>query len=116
MANRLLECNATQCVHWMPGDNCGADHISVVHDRKDANCSTFAQRNLKNALEDRGNVNIIGSLAEPFLEDAANPLVYCEVEDCRYNDGEFCQADSVRISGSGADCDEETECTTYDRE
>jgi len=109
----ITECNVQNCIHWMPGDNCSARSIEVVPSGKDANCSTFEARSLETARKEIDNINLLGTLAEPFVKGGSNPEVLCSVKNCKHNRRGYCTAENIRISGNEASSDSETECNMY---
>lgn len=114
MAQTKTECNVSTCIHWLPGDNCSANSIEVAPSGKDANCSTFEPRSLDAARKEIENINLLGTLAEPFIRGGANPEVLCSVKKCKHNHNSFCQAENIRITGSNAAKDSETECAMFE--
>lgn len=114
MTRTATECNVSTCVHWMPGDNCNARSIEVTPSGKDANCSTFERRSLDAVRKEIDNIDLLGTLAEPFIKGGANPEVLCSVSRCKHNRGGYCEAANIRISGGNAERDSETECNTYE--
>lgn len=113
-----LTCSAVNCVHNMSG-LCSANTIHVKGSDADTSiatdCGTFAQKGIKNAITNLGNMNIVGEIKQLVNRDEIemSPRIKCEAEKCVYNSREICTASNVQIHGPGALNSDGTQCETF---
>ena len=113
-----LGCSATTCVHNL-GGLCSANTIhvqgSTAHTSSGTNCGTFAQKGLKNAITNMGNMNIVGEVKQLFTNNSVemSPGIKCEAESCVFNRERACTADNLQITGPNAESSYGTRCETF---
>jgi hypothetical protein len=101
---------------------CGAGNIDILNQatgqisQSDAQteCKTFNKREgLGSYWESADNVNWSGMTATVVGGDMS-PSVTCTVDNCQYwGNDDVCQADSIEVTGSGADHCRDTTCRTF---
>ncbi|MBU3161801.1 DUF1540 domain-containing protein [Clostridium frigoris] len=113
-----LSCTAINCVNNMSGI-CSAAAINIlgsnVHSSADTQCETFAEKGLKNSINNVLNMNVIGEIKQAFNGDKIqmSPRIECEVKNCVHNEDDVCKAHNIMIYGRGALKSEKTECETF---
>lgn len=113
-----LSCSAINCVHNMSG-LCSANTIHVLGSgaftSSQTMCNTFAEKGLKNAIANIGNMNIVGEIKQVFTKESIemSPAIKCEAINCLYNSNRICSADHVQIQGLDANGSEGTDCETF---
>lgn len=116
--NGALSCNASHCIHNING-LCLASNITVkgfsAQGAADTLCSTFAEKNFKNAFAALSNNNLSGEVKQIFNVNSISmyPKVSCNATRCKYNQNMLCQAEGLVISGSGAISPEGTYCSSF---
>ncbi|WP_298842429.1 DUF1540 domain-containing protein [Clostridium sp.] len=113
-----LSCTATNCVNNMSGI-CSAETINIlgsnVHSCEETQCETFAEKGLKNSINNVFNMNVVGEIKQIFNNDKIqmSPRIGCEVTNCLHNRDEECVAHNIMVHGRGALKSEKTECETF---
>jgi len=113
-----LSCSAVNCVHNM-SSLCAANYIEVSGASASSSvateCSTFAEKGLKNAVTNMVNMNVVGEVKQVFNNSSIemSPKIKCEAETCNYNDNKICSATNVQIHGPSASTTEGTQCETF---
>jgi len=116
-----LSCTATNCVNNMSGI-CSASTIEILgsnaHSREETQCETFAEKGLKNSLNNVLNMNVIGEFKQAFNNETIemSPKIRCEAINCMHNAKHKCIAQNIMVYGKGAICCEKTECETFKEE
>lgn len=114
----ILNCNAMSCVNNISG-LCSANTIVIQGNKAIApsgtECKTFAEKGLRNAVMNLGNMNLTGELRQAFTNRSIemSPNIKCEAENCIYNRERFCNASNVQIYGADATTSENTRCKTF---
>ncbi len=121
-----VSCEVDTCTHWLPGNLCGAASIDILHEEEgkmaqraeQTECKTFysKSRGVTSYLGSMDNVNWTGMASEPFAGgQQTSPAVACVVDSCKYwHEGDLCAAESIHVSGRGANECQDTNCRTYE--
>jgi len=113
-----LSCTATNCVNNLSGI-CSASTIDIMgsnaHSSEETQCETFAEKGLKNSLNNVFNMNVIGEFKQVFNHDTIemSPKIICEVINCMHNSEDRCEARNIMVNGRGALSSAKTECETF---
>ena len=113
-----LSCSVTNCVQNMSG-LCAANFIKIVgvnaHSSNDTECSTFAEKGLKNAVTNMVNMNVIGEIKQVFDNGSIemSPKIKCEAVKCTYNNDGLCSTSNIQIVGRSESMSEGTQCETF---
>lgn len=120
-----VTCVASPCVHWAPGDRCGAAAIDVRDETgtktvkpEETECHTFALREgLSSMVSAADNVNWGGMATEMFKAgQQLRPSITCSVDDCKYwSTGNRCHAEAIEVAGRDASQCPDTSCATFER-
>jgi hypothetical protein len=120
-----VKCVASPCVHWAPGDRCGAAAIDVRDEKgtktikpEETECHTFALREgLSSMVSAADNVNWGGMAVEMFKSgQQLKPGITCSVDDCKYwATGNQCHAEAIEVAGRDASQCPDTSCATFER-
>mgnify|MGYP001607580056 FL=1 len=88
---------------------------SNAHSLEETQCETFAEKGLKNSINNVLNINVIGEFKQVFNKDTIemSPKIRCEAVNCMHNDEEICSAHNIMVNGKGALKSEKTECETF---
>jgi hypothetical protein len=114
-----LSCNAENCVNNVTGAFCTAGVIHIkgnnAHSSQGTICSTFAEKNFKNAVISMTNTNYTGELMQVFSSNdiVVNPGIKCGAEKCVYNENQNCNAPNVLINGEHSVSQLSTQCETF---
>ncbi|MEM5795661.1 MAG: DUF1540 domain-containing protein [Bacillota bacterium] len=120
-----VKCVVNTCTHYMSGDVCAADNIHIWHEqqgrmsqaKKETECKSFHKNeNLLDMVGAMHNVDVGGMATAPFLDgQQLSPGVKCIVSTCAYWDnGDYCVADAIEISGRDARECGDTDCRTFE--
>lgn len=126
MANPRVSCRVDQCTHWMNGNQCMAAKIGVYNNETKSESSTSADTQCKSFHAGKGigdyvgalhNANIGGTVKAAFTDGIQiTPSVECYVSNCKYwYEGNYCNADTIEISGSQAAKTDDTDCETFEK-
>jgi hypothetical protein len=113
-----LSCSATNCVHNQSG-LCSASSINIggsnAHASSSTQCDTFAEKGLKNSLNNVMNMNVTGQFKQIFNSASIEmtPNIRCDAQNCKYNDNKICKAPNVLVNGPGALTSSRTCCETF---
>ena len=116
--NGTLSCTATNCVNNMSGI-CSASTINVsgssAHSSEATQCETFAEKGLKNSLNNVLNMNVVGEFKQVFNNESIemSPSIRCSAVNCMHNEKKLCLADNIMVNGMGALSSGKTQCETF---
>lgn len=124
MSGPVVRCEVDTCTHWLPNNVCGAANIDILYEEEGqlaemsehTECKTFYHKSgLTSYLGSMDNVDWAGMAKEPFMDgQQINPSVTCTVESCEYwKDGDLCDAEEIKVSGTGANECQDTNCKTF---
>ncbi|MGR6836934.1 DUF1540 domain-containing protein [Syntrophomonas erecta] len=132
MATTDTTCKVTTCSFHHPQDKCAAGEILVIHGGNKAICQTFVARDSDTKpvgkvtqttpIEVRIGINAddaravnLGNVGHLYEGDAIDlqPLVSCDVQNCKYNRHKVCFADSMVINGLESFTSGDTNCDMY---
>jgi len=124
MSKPTIECEVNTCTHWISGNQCGAANIDILNKEDNTiaqsdtytECKTFTKKQgLTSLFNSMDNVNWSGVISSIFTEDQQlNPTVTCVVDSCHFwADDNRCEAERIKIAGSGADKCQDTCCATF---
>lgn len=119
-----MDCNATNCTHWLPGNLCRAGGIEIFAHRPGAPARATGDTACRSFRYDKGltdqfltldNVNwsgLAGGLFQPGAQ--ITPAVRCAVTAClHHRQPADCAAPHISVSGTGATENTETDCATF---
>lgn len=100
-----IVCDVTKCSH-NKSNICYANRINIAggnaENSEQTNCASFLDKNHYSTLTNNTN----------YDSDECNAIV-CNVHSCSYNHNKCCYADSIQVTGDGANLYEETSCHTF---
>ena len=100
-----INCDANNCAHNKSGI-CYSSTVDVgvlnVSSESETCCNSFSNRGLYRGLYNNAN-----------SDSQCNSLT-CEVRKCIHNDNEFCNLESIYVSGLRSQTYTQTECSSFD--
>ncbi|MBP2649748.1 MAG: hypothetical protein H6Q74_573 [Firmicutes bacterium] len=122
--NPRVKCTVDKCTHWMSGNQCMAEEISVYNNEQagttkavsDTQCKSFhLGDDVGDYVGALHNANIGGTIKAPFMDGTQiTPQVECYVANCTFwQQGNHCQASAIEVNGLNVSKASDTDCQTF---
>lgn len=118
MKSPAVRCEVNTCTHYVDGDYCSAEQIHVWHQQEGRMSKSISETQCKSYHKNEGldALGAVHNMNVDALERGSGfaPGVKCIVSTCTYwEDGDYCNASEIKVSGSNADECEDTDCHTF---
>jgi hypothetical protein len=118
MNSPSVKCEVNTCTHYVQGDYCAAAVIHVWHQQEGKMSKSITETQCKSYHKNEG-MDALGAVHNMNVDALDKgrgfaPGVKCIVSTCEYWDnGDYCTARDIKISGKNSDECEDTDCHTF---